>query len=509
MDCIHIIDYGSQYTHLIARRLRTELGVWCEVLQPDQLDCLTSANTAGIILSGGPGSAATAVPDDASTSQEKRIVCDANIPVLGVCYGMQLMATCLGGRVTGGSQGEFGKTSVTFTAIFPDKASVWMSHNDVVTDPGSAQIIAHSAAGIAGIWQSETKCLGLQFHPEVRHTEHGNDYLAHFVVQMCGLALGSWNSQSRLEMCQKSIEERVREEDFVILGLSGGVDSMVTAALLSRSLTPSQWRAVYVDFGNMRDEERMFVVQCCERLQIPLHVVSMPEQCLEALRNVTDPEQKRKIMGALFVQAFRNAYLSCAPTVLCQGTIYPDIIESARSGSGKADVIKSHHNVGGLPSDLGMKLLEPLRWFFKDEVRLLGQELSLPHEVLTRHPFPGPGLTIRIIGEVTAAKMDIVRTADSIFMRHIREAGLYEHISQAYAALLEGNAVGVVGDQRRYGQIIALRAVCTDDFMTANVYGFDMAFLQTVATDIINKCPTVARVVYDVTSKPPGTIEFE
>jgi GMP synthase (glutamine-hydrolysing) len=283
---------------------------------------------------------------------------------------------------------------------------------------------------------------------------------------------------------------------------------MVTATIMSKALKPTQWKAVYIDFGTMRYNETEDVWTCCKELGIPLQLIDLSQECFQSLEGVVDPEQKRKIMGKLFVDAFKNARKQFNPTILAQGTIYPDVIESSHH-KGQSDVIKSHHNVGGLPEDLNLKLLEPLRWFFKDEVRMLGKELGLPDKIINRHPFPGPGLSIRIIGEVTVEKIETVRNADRIFMEHINRAGLYLNISQACAGMLEGKSVGVVGDQRRHGSIIVLRAVCTDDFMTATVYPFDAKWLETVATDIINNCSSVARVVYDITSKPPGTIELE
>lgn len=527
---IHIVDNGSQYSFLIGRCLRASLGVWCEIIQPSELHKLVAGKTAGVILSGGPKSVYSNVTT--IRNEESRVINDPAIPVLGICYGMQLMATCLGGEVRKGYQGEFGSTQLVWNnespfifeetstmQYFEDKpastvhykvyanATVWMSHMDVVTNPGvGSVIVGKSPAGIAAFKNDEKNCWAVQFHPEVKHTVDGVRILSTFVTEKCKLALGTWNDKSRLEKCVETIRDVVKEKDYVILGLSGGVDSMVTATLLSKVLNPSQWKAVYIDFGTMRYQETEQVRQCCLDLKIPLQVLSLEDTCLRRLQGVTDPEQKRKIMGALFVEAFKNARQQCNPTILAQGTIYPDVIESAK---GQSDLIKSHHNVGGLPDDLNLKLLEPLRWFFKDEVRMLGRELGLPEQLINRHPFPGPGLTVRIIGEVTAEKIETVRHADRIFMEHIIRAGLYNKISQAYAGMFEGKSVGVVGDQRRHGEIIVLRAVCTDDFMTASIYPFSATWLETVATDIINNCSTVARVVYDITSKPPGTIELE
>lgn len=526
MKTIYIVDYGSQFAFLIGRRLRSELGVWCEIIHPTALSSNNIQNIGGIILSGGPKSVSG--DNEIENDAVSRIINDPTIPVLGICYGMQMMAKCLGGRVEKGQHGEYGSATIEIDPVFShifgftktaslhafeltktETETVWMSHQDVVIDAGiGSTVIATSNAGIAAMINTDKRCFAVQFHPEVTHTKCGIDVLRYFVTSVCtAIPLNTWNNATRFEKCKEIIHSIVVPgEDFVVLGLSGGVDSMVTAALLSKILDASLWRAIYIDFGTMREGETVRVQYWCQQLGIPLHVISKHDECLRALIGVTDPERKRKIMGELFANTFKDAYGAREPTVLCQGTIYPDVIES---GGGKADVIKSHHNVGGLPKNYKLKILEPLRWFFKDEVRLLGAELGLPPDVINCHPFPGPGLTVRIIGEVTQEKLTTVRRADHIFMNKIRQAGLYNRISQAYAGMLEGKSVGVVGDQRRYGNIIVLRAVCTDDFMTANIYPFDCVWLESVATEIINQCSSVARVMFDVTSKPPGTIELE
>ncbi len=510
---VWIVDYGSQYCFLIGRCIRSSLGVWCEIISPQQLDTVTRENTAAVVLSGGPKSVyEQKVEDD---QHAKRIINDSQIPVIGVCYGMQLCATMLDGIVIHGEKGEYGHTQIElldkdgmFANTNPD--SVWMSHQDVVINPGiGSKIVATSGAGIAAFENNEKKCWAVQFHPEVSHTKCGIQLLSNFLTKVCGIQLGSWNSSTRLEQCRQYVSHIITPNDFVILGLSGGVDSMVCAALLTKLLVPTMWQAVLVDLGIMRQSEVDDVRKCCDELLIPLTIVDRSDECFAKLSGITEPEQKRKIIGALFIDAFKSVTSKLKPTVLCQGTIYPDVIESGKSQSGSADIIKSHHNVGGLPKDLGLKLLEPLRWFFKDEVRSLGLDIGLPKNVINRHPFPGPGLAIRIVGEVTPDKVKIVAKADFIFLEHIRQSGFYDAISQAFAGMFDCKAVGVVGDQRRYGWVIVLRAVCTDDFMTANVYPFHVNWLEATATDIINRCPEVARVVFDVTSKPPGTIELE
>lgn len=497
-----IVDFGSQYCFLIGRLVRS-LGVWCEIVAPNELHDVTQENAAAVILSGGPQS----VYHQTSLDEEnvKRIILDPKIPVLGICFGMQLMAKTLGGSVVPGEFGEFGHTKVSFRDAIVE--SVWMSHQDVVRDAGQGSVVlATSPAGIAAFKNVPTKCLAVQFHPEVAHTACGKGIFASFFQDLCGITLGLWNNAAQLAQCKKHVADQIGPEDFVILGLSGGVDSMVCAALLAHVLPPSRWQAVLVDMGIMRQSEVQEVRETCEQLKIPLKIVQQP--CFAQLAGVTEPEQKRKIIGALFIEAFKSSTQQKA-TILCQGTIYPDVIESGRSSAGTSETIKSHHNVGGLPRDLGLKLLEPLRLLFKDEVRELGLQLGLPATIVRRHPFPGPGLAIRIIGEVTPEKVLAVAAADHIFIDHIRQAGLYDKISQAYAGLFDGKSVGVVGDQRRYGWIASLRAVCTDDFMTATAYPFEVPFLERVATDIINRCPQIVRVAYDVTSKPPGTIELE
>jgi GMP synthase (glutamine-hydrolysing) len=517
---IVIVDYGSQYSYLIGRTLRSEIGVWCEIISPSQLHTVKASNALGVILSGGP----QAVASD-NFVEERRIIEDPGLPVLGVCYGMQLIATVLGATVKKAAQGEFGGTVVQatneeplFDGCFQWKPGehVWMSHHDTVQDDiqdTGAIVTSESPAGIASFRHDEKRCWAVQWHPEVNHTKNGTHFLRNWIKQTTKAQPGQWDEEARLKSCTEIIQSMIGTDDRVVLGLSGGVDSMVTATLLAKVLKAEQWIAVYVDHGMMRINETEQVQETCRHLGIPLKVVDASEEFFIHLQKICEPEHKRKLIGTLFISAFSSATHAFKPTHLAQGTIYPDVVESARadnSGDGAGQhVIKSHHNVGGLPKELGLKLLEPLRWLFKDEVRMLGRELGLPQNVIGRHPFPGPGLAIRCLGEINERKISVIQRADKIFLDAIREARLYDKIAQAYAAILDCQAVGVVGDQRRRGWIICLRAVCTKDFMTANVYPFDMKWLEKVGGTIINRCSEVARVMYDVSSKPPGTIELE
>ena len=520
---LRIVDYGSQYCHLIGRLIRNQIGVWCEIMHPSQLHTVNAGNTSGLILSGGPESVTGAFEGTQSyRAEERRVIEDPNIPILGICYGMQLAATVLGGTVAKGTVGEFGPTRLlvqepdTGYPMFANcnMKMVWMSHQDSVTKLGSGCTQRGSTLCCIAAFSSEKhRVWGIQFHPEVKHTIKGEQLLRNFVVGYCGLEEGSWSDETRLEKCLQLIKDTVGPDDHVVLGLSGGVDSMVTATLLSRALKPEQWRAVYVDHGLMRLGETEEVKETCASLGIPLVVEECSEEFFSHLKGVIEPEHKRKLIGSLFIRAFDSAVKEFKPTVLAQGTIYPDVVESGRAdnsgGGSKQHVIKSHHNVGGLPNDMKMRLLEPLRWLFKDEVRTLGRKLGLPEKVLGRHPFPGPGLAIRILGTITSRKVGILQSVDAIFMNAIRRDGMYDKISQAYAALIDAKAVGVVGDTRRYGYVVVLRAVCTEDFMTASVYPFDINWLQQVAVEIVNRTTGVTRVMYDVTPKPPGTIELE
>lgn len=519
---IVIVDFGSQYTHLIARRLRSpEIGVWCEIVTPsDQVAGVPGI--AGVILSGGPGS----VAEDASVARapELTAVLRSGVPVLGVCFGMQLIAGHHGGCVER-SAPQFGPAQahptelaardelLRETGLAAAPQIVWMSHGESVTRlPDTVSVLLRAEDGtpvgvrVGRVW-------GLQFHPEVAETSCGTALLRAFAETVCGVPAGSWTTQTRLEQALAGVRETVTADDFVVLGLSGGVDSMVVAALLARVLRADQWLAVHVDHGMMRWNESEAVLATCAELGVPVQKVDASRAFLGALAGVRDPETKRRVIGELFVRTFEEATKHCHATVLAQGTIYPDVVESARAkhgaGTSGQHVIKSHHNVGGLPSDMRLRVLEPIRWLFKDEVRDLGRTLGIPEEVLGRHPFPGPGLAIRIVGEVEEQKVRVVRQADRVFDEHLRRAGLYSEVSQAYAALLDVRAVGVVGDRRRYGWVVVLRAVCTGDFMTCSVARLSVGWLEVVASDICARCPEVARVMFDVTSKPPGTIELE
>ncbi len=518
-DRILVLDFGSQYTQLIARRVR-ELGVYCEQLpwDADEKD-ITEFDPRGVILSGGPES--TTVAD---APQVPQAVWDLKVPVLGICYGMQAMAAHFGGTVEASDSKEFGYAEVrarnhsTLLINIEDRVNpeghglldVWMSHGDRVSAlPEGFKIIASTAdVPVAGMGNEELHHYGLQFHPEVTHTTQGHRIYGRFVHEICGCG-NAWTPVSIIE----DAAERVREQvgtDHVLLGLSGGVDSSVVAALLHRAIG-KQLTCVFVDTGLLRLREGDQVMQIFARhLGVRVIRVNAEDRFLSALKGVSDPEAKRKIIGRVFVEVFEEE-ASKIPDVryLAQGTIYPDVIESAGAKSGKAHVIKSHHNVGGLPEKMNLKLVEPLRELFKDEVRAIGLELGLPSEMVHRHPFPGPGLGVRILGEVSKHSADILRRADDIFISELRKAGWYEKTSQAFAVFLPVKSVGVTGDGRRYEPVIALRAVQTIDFMTARSAHLPWELLDTCSRRICNEISGVSRVTYDVSSKPPATIEWE
>ncbi|TAN53070.1 MAG: glutamine-hydrolyzing GMP synthase [Methylococcaceae bacterium] len=516
---ILILDFGSQYTQLIARRVR-EIGVYCEIHPWDCSDDFIRAFAPqGIILSGGPES----VTEQASP-RAPATVFDLNVPVLGICYGMQTMAAQLGGTVEAGHHREFGYAQVrarghsALLQAIEDHASpegwglldVWMSHGDRVTalPPGFKLIANSEGAPIAGMADEARRYYGLQFHPEVTHTRQGQRILARFVLDICGCA-ALWTAQHIIADSLAAIRAKVGA-DQVILGLSGGVDSSVVAALLHQAIG-AQLTCVFVDTGLLRlNEGDQVMAIFAEHLGVKVIRVDAEQRYLTALRGETDPEAKRKIIGRLFVEIFDEeaAKLSDARW-LAQGTIYPDVIESAGSATGKAHVIKSHHNVGGLPEHMQLKLLEPLRELFKDEVRSIGVELGLPSEMVYRHPFPGPGLGVRILGEVKKAYADLLRRADAIFIEELYRHDLYDKTSQAFAVFLPVKSVGVMGDGRRYDYVIALRAVETIDFMTARWAHLPYDFLDLLSRRIINEVPGISRVVYDISGKPPATIEWE
>jgi GMP synthase (glutamine-hydrolysing) len=515
---ILILDFGSQYTQLIARRVR-EIGVYCEIRAYDiEVAELEAFAPQGIILSGGPETVTKH-----ETPRVPDAVFDCGVPVLGICYGMQTMAEQLGGSVASSEQREFGYAQVTVqgdSALLKDiidhegehgpMLDVWMSHGDkvVALPPGFELMAATPSAPIAGMYHPERRFFGVQFHPEVTHTLQGGRILERFVHGVCGCE-ELWTASNIVEDAIAGIREQVGS-DQVLLGLSGGVDSSVVAALLHKAIG-DQLTCVFVDNGLLRKQEGdQVMAMFAKHMGVKVIRADVQDKFLSRLKGVNDPEQKRKVIGNTFIEVF-DAEADKLQDVrwLAQGTIYPDVIESAASKHGKAHVIKSHHNVGGLPEDMKLKLLEPLRELFKDEVRKLGLELGLPYDMVYRHPFPGPGLGVRILGEVKKEYADILREADAIFLEELYAAELYHKTSQAFAVFLPVKSVGVVGDARRYEYVIALRAVETIDFMTARWAHLPYHFLERVSNRIINEISGVSRVSYDISSKPPATIEWE
>jgi len=509
---ILIIDYGSQYTQLIARRVR-ELNVYCEIYPWDvNTQDIISFKADGIILSGGPES--VHLPDAPPLNTE---LLNLNVPILGICYGMQLLNVHFGGEVEASDFKEFGYAQVQLinhsklmSRVNDDYVDVWMSHGDQIKTlaPGFVAVAKTETTAVAAFEHADKNIYGLQFHPEVEHTECGRETLSQFVHQICQCEK-LWKTDNIIQTHVDSIRQLVGS-DHVLLGLSGGVDSSVVAALLHEAIG-EQLVCVFVDTGLLRFQEGDEVMATmAEKMAIKVIRVNAQQRFYDALKGVTDPEQKRKIIGEQFIRIFEQEAKQLNDIQwLAQGTIYPDVIESAASSTGKAHVIKSHHNVGGLPADLAFKLIEPLKDLFKDEVRRLGVSLGLPAEMVYRHPFPGPGLGVRILGEVKAEYADILARADAIFIEELRRHQLYEKTSQAFAVFLPVKSVGVVGDQRRYEYVIALRAVETIDFMTARWAHLPYDFIDLVSRRIINEIDKVSRVVYDVSSKPPATIEWE
>lgn len=528
-NTVLIIDFGSQVTQLIARKIR-ELNVYCEIKNPNiTFDEITHLKPAAIILSGGPNS----VYDKSAPQVDKRIF-DLQTPILGICYGQQLICQTLGGKVASSTKREFGKALLELvktspltenlgdicaqdTDAYPHlkkvthglTSQVWMSHGDSVEKPPEGfEVIAKTKnAPYAAIANEDKKIYGLQFHPEVSHTICGGQIIENFIINIAGCKK-NWDMGNFKDSQISYIKETVGNQN-VICGLSGGVDSSVTAALISRAID-KQLTCIFVDHGLLRLNEKEEVIKTFKDFDINFIAVDAKDVFLKNLKGVTDPEQKRKIIGRTFIEIFdEEAKKIDNVGFLAQGTLYPDVIESSHPDDGTSQTIKSHHNVGGLPEKMNLKLLEPIRMLFKDEVRKLGKELDLTDDMVYRHPFPGPGLAIRIIGDVDAQKAEVLQKADSIFIEEIKEAGLYREIWQAFSVLLPIKTVGVMGDARTYENVLALRAVNSVDGMTAEVYNFESEFLNKVSTRIINEVRGINRVVYDHTSKPPGTIEWE
>ncbi len=516
---ILILDFGSQYTQLIARRVR-ECGVYCEIFAPTvSPEAIEQVAPDGIILSGGPETVTAT-----ATSRAPQIVFELGCPVLGICYGMQTMATQLGGEVISALGSEFGHAQIEVhghSGLLRDiedhfaennvaLLDVWMSHADQVQrlPAGFVSIASTKNCSVAGMANEERRFYGLQFHPEVTHTRQGMRILARFIHEICGCD-GLWTAQNIIEERIQYLQEQVGR-DRVLLGMSGGVDSSVVAALLHKAIG-QQLICILVDTGLLRAGEAEQVVQAFrQHFGIDIIRIDAHQQFFQALAGISDPEEKRKIIGREFVRIFEAEAAKFKEVKwLAQGTIYPDVIESAGAKTGKAQVIKSHHNVGGLPAHMQLSLLEPLRELFKDEVRKIGLEMGLPYDLVYRHPFPGPGLAVRILGEVKPEFVEILRQADAIFMEELRQADWYYKISQAFAVFLPVKSVGVAGDARKYEYVIALRAVETVDFMTAHWVELPYTLLHQISQRILNEVSRISRVVYDVSEKPPATIEWE
>lgn len=518
-DKVLVLDFGSQYTQLIARRIR-ELGTYCEIYPWDvTLEQITAFNAKGIVLSGGPES----VTSD-NTPEVREPVLGLGVPILGICYGMQTMAKQMGGKVEVSSKREFGwtrikleNTSTLLSGITDNKKQngirildVWMSHGDRIAElPAGFKIIASTdSAPIAAIADERRKLFGLQFHPEVTHTEQGKQILERFVRNICGCK-SNWTTASVIHEAIGSIRRQVGSER-VLLALSGGVDSSVVAALLHKAIG-DQLTCIFVDTGLLRLNEGDQVMETfVQHMGVKVIRVNVGQRYFNALKGKSDPEEKRKIIGNLFIKTFEEEAIKLGNVKwLAQGTIYPDVIESAEATTGKAQLIKSHHNVAGLPEEMKLKLIEPLKELFKDEVRAMGLQLGLPRNIIFRHPFPGPGLGVRILGVVKREYADLLRLADDIFISELKKYQLYDQVSQAFAVFLPVKSVGVMGDNRKYDYVIALRAVETVDFMTARWARLPYEFLDHVSRRIINEVDGISRVTYDVSGKPPATIEWE
>ena len=519
-ETIPILDFGAQYVQLIARRVR-EAGVYSVLVRPDiSVAELRQLNPKGLILSGGPSSVY-----EAGAPKCDPAIFELGVPVLGICYGMQIAAQVLGGQVKPAASREYGRTKLklevpagedALLAGIPADTTVWMSHGDQVQTLGPEFIPLASTptCPLAAMRHRTQPFFGVQFHPEVTHTPHGREILANFVYKICKCA-GTWQMGNYIEQAVESIRRQVSSAD-VICGLSGGVDSSVLAALLHKAIGP-QLHCIFVDNGLLRKNERQSVETTFrDHFHMDLRVAGAAKLFLGNLAGITDPQQKRKIIGKTFIDVFKAeagaiASHGVSAKFLAQGTLYPDVIESGHghAGAGTTANIKLHHNVGGLPAELGFELIEPFRDLFKDEVRKIGELLGLPEQIVWRHPFPGPGLAVRCVGEITEDRLEILREADEIFLEEIIAEGLYRSTAQTFAAILPVRAVGVMGDGRSYQHVIALRSVDSTDFMTADWSRIPHEILARISNRIINEVRGVSRVVYDITSKPPGTIEWE
>jgi GMP synthase (glutamine-hydrolysing) len=502
-----VLDFGSQYNQLIVRRIR-ELGVYAELFRFDvPIEEIISYKPKAIILSGGPASLLDSKPYIIS---EK--IFSLGVPVLGICYGMQYIVYVFSGRLKKANKREYGNTIIEVVSSdrlfdgLPKRQVVWMSHEDIVDKVPKGFITTSITENnvISSIAYPEKKIYALQFHPEVSHTEYGKKIIENFIYKVAGIS-PSWGMDRYLEYEVEDIREKVGKEK-VILAVSGGVDSTVLSVLLYKALG-DRVIPVFVNNGLLRKNEEKEVIKNFDNLGIPIKYIDASDIFLDRLVGVISPEEKRKIIGRTFIEVFENVAREEKVSFLAQGTLYPDVIESGKVGP--SDTIKTHHNVGGLPDKMNLSLIEPLKYLFKDEVRELGKKLGIPKEVLYRHPFPGPGLAVRILGEITREKLDILREADEIYISALKREGLYEKVWQAFAVLLPVKSVGVMGDRRSYGNVIALRAVISDDAMTADWAKLPYEFLGKVAGEIIAKVKEITRVVYDITSKPPGTIEWE
>ena len=510
-EMIAILDFGSQYGQLIARRVR-EHNVYSQIFQADTAaEQLRGLGIKGLILSGGP---ASVYDKDAPKCDEK--IFELGVPILGICYGMQLGCQILGAKIIPAQRREYGRTNLSILdksdlfANLPDSTAVWASHGDQVSELGNrfVKLAATETCPYAAVRHRKKKFFGVQFHPEVAHTPKGALILENFLIRICGCS-GDWKMSDFVGETVKAIRDKVGDAT-VICGLSGGVDSSVVASLVHKAIG-DRLVCIFVDNGLLRRNEHENVVSTFrDHFHIDLRICDWSEQFLEGLAGVTEPQQKRRIIGSEFIKAFKSE-ASKIPNAkfLAQGTLYPDVIESGSKNGNPAANIKLHHNVGGLPAELGFELIEPLRDLFKDEVRLVGEYLGLPEDIVWRHPFPGPGLAVRIIGEVTPQRLEILRAADEILIDEIKSATLYRKISQALAVLVPVSTVGVMGDERSYENVIALRAVETPDFMTADFSQIPFNVLGIISSRIINEVRGVNRVVYDISSKPPATIEWE